>query len=58
VEVNVQTSTRHSGILSAVIKGFSQNASIKEMEIKKGIKTDWGQNKKVNRKKSNKEAYL
>jgi hypothetical protein len=24
------------------------------MEIKKGIKTDWGQNKKVKQKKSNK----
>jgi hypothetical protein len=58
VEVNVQTSTRYSGILSGVIKGFSQNAGIKEMEIKKGIQTDWGQNKKVKQKKSNKEMYL
>jgi hypothetical protein len=56
VEVNVQTSTRHFGILSGVIKGFSQNAGMKEMEIKKGIKT--GQNKKVEQKKSNKEVYL
>jgi hypothetical protein len=34
------------------------NAGIKEMEIKKGIKTDWGRNKKVKQKKSNKEVYL